>query len=255
MDKIQLDKPGSEFYEPGYPVDVSPGSSERDQAAWGKYVLEISRIYRLFVSFNTTITQVESVINSVVSSMNDTMTKFNLRIQQIIDDYTLPVGFITMYYGNIANIPKSWALCDGTNGTPDLRDRFVIGAGRSYGLGGKGGSTTVTLTANNLPEHRHTLAAAGSTDSDYHPGIAAAVQTIDDGVTGTVITNGVYNESSGAGKGYNRAERSGSAYAAKGLANRANTHQQNITANEAMMSTPVNITPPYCAVYYIMKVK
>ena len=39
-----------------------------------------------------------------------------------------PVGGIIMYDGLIANIPAGWALCDGTNGTPDLRDKFVVGA-------------------------------------------------------------------------------------------------------------------------------
>ncbi len=255
MANIELNRPGSEFYEPGYPVDVSPGSSEQNRTAWGKQVLETSRIYRMFISFNSTIAEIEKVINEVVDSMNETMTEFRLRMQQLVEDYTLPLGTIIMFHGEKSKIPKSWALCDGTNGTPDLRDRFVIGAGGDYEQGSFGGARSVKLTANNLPEHRHTLAAAGSTDSDSHGGINAAVQTISDGVTGTVITNGVYNESSGAGKGYGRSERSGSPYATKGLSNRADTHQTGITPEEAMMSTPVDIVPPYCAVYYIMKVK
>jgi hypothetical protein len=41
---------------------------------------------------------------------------------------TVPVGGIIMYDGLIADIPAGWQLCDGTNGTPDMRNRFVIGA-------------------------------------------------------------------------------------------------------------------------------
>ena len=37
-------------------------------------------------------------------------------------------GMIMMWSGSIATIPSGWVLCDGTNSTPDLRDRFVIGA-------------------------------------------------------------------------------------------------------------------------------
>lgn len=37
-------------------------------------------------------------------------------------------GAILLWYGLIATIPSGWRLCDGTNGTPDLRDKFVVGA-------------------------------------------------------------------------------------------------------------------------------
>jgi len=51
-------------------------------------------------------------------------------------------GFIGMFSGSIGSIPSDWALCDGTNGTPDLRDRFVVGAGSTYSVGATGGATT-----------------------------------------------------------------------------------------------------------------
>ncbi len=38
----------------------------------------------------------------------------------------IPSGFIAMWHGSIASIPSGWQLCDGTNGTPDLRNRFII---------------------------------------------------------------------------------------------------------------------------------
>ena len=44
----------------------------------------------------------------------------------------VPIGGIIMWYGAINTIPSGYALCDGTSGTPDLRDRFVIGAGDTY---------------------------------------------------------------------------------------------------------------------------
>lgn len=52
----------------------------------------------------------------------------------------IPSGGIIMWSGDISKIPAGWKLCDGSNGTPDLRDRFVVGAGTSYSTGATGGS-------------------------------------------------------------------------------------------------------------------
>ena len=58
----------------------------------------------------------------------------------------LPHGAIIMWSGSISSIPVGWNLCDGSNGTPDLRDRFVIAAGNNYAVGTIGGNVTVSLT-------------------------------------------------------------------------------------------------------------
>lgn len=59
----------------------------------------------------------------------------------------IPRGFIGMYSGAVAEIPGGWALCDGSNGTPDLRGRFVTGAGGSYAPGDAGGSADAVVVA------------------------------------------------------------------------------------------------------------
>jgi len=69
---------------------------------------------------------------------------------------TIPAGLISMWSGSIGSIPSGWYLCDGSNGTPNLTDRFVVGAGSTYAVNGTGGVTSVTLTTNNLPAHTHT---------------------------------------------------------------------------------------------------
>lgn len=51
-------------------------------------------------------------------------------------------GIICLWSGAIVDIPNGWALCDGNNGTPDLRDRFIMGAGGSKNPGQTGGTTT-----------------------------------------------------------------------------------------------------------------
>jgi len=85
----------------------------------------------------------------------------------------VPSGLIIEWYGSVESIPAGWYLCDGANGTPDLRDRFIVGAGGSYGRGETGGLATVTptgsvdmadhiLTVAELPVHHH-----GITDKNH----------------------------------------------------------------------------------------
>jgi hypothetical protein len=54
----------------------------------------------------------------------------------------IPHGVIAMWSGTLATIPSGWALCDGTSGTPDLRDRFIYGCSTSENPGVVGGSTS-----------------------------------------------------------------------------------------------------------------
>ena len=67
----------------------------------------------------------------------------------------MPVGTILPYVGALDKIPHGWFLCDGTNGTPDLRDRFITGAGLSYNLHDVGGENFHLLLVNELPSHNH----------------------------------------------------------------------------------------------------
>ncbi len=77
-----------------------------------------------------------------------------------------PSGCIAWWSGSEASIPSGWVLCNGSNGTPNLRDRFVVGAGGNYAKGAYGGANTVTtsatitiaghaLTAAEMPLHTH----------------------------------------------------------------------------------------------------
>ena len=73
----------------------------------------------------------------------------------------VPRGTIVMFNGAAA--PAGWAICDGARGeTPDLRNRFIVGAGASYGVGATGGADTVTLTVEQIPSHSHTFHMMGN---------------------------------------------------------------------------------------------
>jgi len=83
----------------------------------------------------------------------------------------IPSGGIIMWSGAINAIPSGWALCDGQNNTPDLRDRFVVGAGDSYSVNATGGANTVTLTVDEMPSHTHLTANSQTgTAVDYPTG-------------------------------------------------------------------------------------
>lgn len=79
-----------------------------------------------------------------------------------------PRGGIIMWSGAVASIPESWALCDGANGTPDLRDRFIVGAGGAYGVADVGGADTVTLAEAQLPAHGHAAGALAAASGGGH---------------------------------------------------------------------------------------
>ena len=68
----------------------------------------------------------------------------------------VPIGGIILWSGSVASIPAGWALCNGSSGTPDLRNRFVIGAGGSYSPGATGGATTTTVN------HTHSISSTTS---------------------------------------------------------------------------------------------
>lgn len=77
----------------------------------------------------------------------------------------LPSGIICMWSGATTTIPSGWYLCNGSNGTPDLRNRFIIGAGSTYAVDNTGGETTVTLTVNQIPSHSHSIEGYSPTGS------------------------------------------------------------------------------------------
>jgi len=67
----------------------------------------------------------------------------------------VPSGGIIMWSGSISAVPSGYYLCDGSNGTPNLKDSFVVGAGATYSVGNTGGFTS-SVTSNvgtNLPTY------------------------------------------------------------------------------------------------------
>lgn len=84
------------------------------------------------------------------------------------------VGEVRMWHGAVANIASTWGagwqLADGTNGTANLKDRFIVGAGNTYAPNATGGNATNTLSVANMPSHNHGINDPGHNHSVNDPG-------------------------------------------------------------------------------------
>lgn len=97
----------------------------------------------------------EEVSIDLATTVTTQGTPLNKVLFDKIDKYLCPAGIITMWSGSQSNIPTGWALCNGQNGTPDLRNRFIVGAGDEYNVSSNGGAKTHTITIDEMPSHSH----------------------------------------------------------------------------------------------------
>lgn len=172
------------------------------------------------------------------------------------------VGMIMLWSGSAGSIPTGWKLCNGANSTPDLRGRFIVGAGGTYNPGDTGGAATasittssegahdhsgatgsVTLTEAEMPAHNHRIygwqgSGSGSADQNKQLGVSgvglAASYSPGTSTLGYVDTNGSgaeYTENTGGGG--------------------AHSHTVSSVAAHSHTAT-VDTLPPYYALCYIM---
>jgi hypothetical protein len=110
-----------------------------------------------------------------------------------------PAGVIVLWSGSIGSIPAGWVLCNGSNGTPDLRNRFVVGAGSTYSVDASGGSAdaivvshTHTATVTD-PGHVHNMTFFSSANGTVGPSsslmVDPATQNTASATTGISVTN------------------------------------------------------------------
>lgn len=177
----------------------------------------------------------------------------------------VPLGLIAIWSGSIATIPANWHLCDGTNGTVDLRDRFIVGAGNAYAVGATGGATSNTptitvsghaLTQAELPAYGLAVSdpghAHGTTDPGHQHYAYQYAATAAPGAEtfASLVTNGV----GGSYNGYTAIVNTGvtintaftSISVSSGGSNSPHTHPAS--------STAVPTLPPYYALAFIQKI-
>ena len=111
-------------------------------------------------------------------------------------DGIVPEGGIIIWSGTHNNIPTGFAICDGANGTPDLRGRFVVGysgSGDYSAVGNTGGSDSRTLTESNMPSHNHSGSIANNTNSHSHTGTGNSANASHSHASGTTSNPGNYH--------------------------------------------------------------
>ena len=143
----------------------------------------------------------------------------------------VPTGCILLWSGSTGSIPATWYLCDGTNGTPDLRDRFIVGAGNTYAVNATGGSADAIVVT-----HNHTATSTVTDPGHKHNAITQV------------------NGGSGSGNQYANSF-AGSTDTTSTLMIQTNTTGITVattTATSGTSGTNANL-PPYYALAYIMK--
>ncbi len=109
------------------------------------------------VTASATLTAVNANISSTVTaeqitSTDDANITGTCTAGDFVGNGTIPIGGIIMWSGTDGSIPANWALCNGSNGTPNLVDRFIVGRGNNYSSGATGGQTDSII-----PDHTHTV--------------------------------------------------------------------------------------------------
>jgi hypothetical protein len=141
---------------------------------------------------------------------------------------TFVAGMIMLWSGSSASIPSGWLLCDGSSSTPDLRNRFVVGATSTYAVGATGGSADAIVVS-----HTHTATSTVTDPGHLH-----------------VIANASGGTPNGGGAYIQGADNPGAS---------RNTNSQTTgitvaTTNASSGSSGTNANlPPYYALCYIMK--
>lgn len=87
-----------------------------------------------------------------IIGLSNELNKLQMQINAV---QVIPSGMIMIWNGSVSEIPYGWTLCNGENGTPDLTDKFVLGAGNNYFVGLTGGETETILTVDQIPSHTH----------------------------------------------------------------------------------------------------
>ncbi|QNB14300.1 hypothetical protein G5S35_22440 [Paraburkholderia tropica] len=187
-----------------------------------------------------------------------------------LKDYE-PIGTIKLWSGTPANIygafGPNWVLCNGQNGTPNLMDKFVIGAGNAYASGATGGTTSYTLSVANMPVHSHGINDPGHNHGVNDPGHNHGVN--DPGHAHGFVVTAYNTDSNGQGaltggsqnigwdgqyNGTTNGSGTGIWLNASGTGIWLNGSGTGISVQNAGSGAALTIIPPYYALCYVMKI-
>jgi len=213
----------------------------------------------------STVNSLREIAQAFVSHVTDKNNPHGVTVEQIgaaPSDAAIPIGGIIMWSGSVDSIPPGWALCDGRNGTPDLRDRFIVGAGGSYNVGNTGGRKEVTLTTSQLPTHTHT-ASISSSGTHNHTGTTSLEEIGDQDMFGSLhtVTERVPNrsnkidtyETDGAAVLEINPTRLDTNHSHAFTTSSNGSHSHSITISSTGGGQAHENRPPYYALCFIMK--
>lgn len=200
-------------------------------------------------------------IDSTVHGLAGSLSSLSASVSALTP-FIVPSGFIGLWSGSAASIPSGWRLCDGSNGTPDLRDRFIVGAGNSYAPGATGGTVNQTpainvfghqLTQAELPNYNLQV----NDPTHGHADTGHVHTTID--ASPNVVTNSFASGLSLSGSG--NVGILNSPVTGPGAAQITNSYT-GISVNSAgsnalhghgASASAIDVRPPYYALCFIMK--
>ena len=169
---------------------------------------------------------------------------------QWISDYIsgltgIPIGGIIMWNG--PTVPTGWALCDGTNETPNLSGRFILGSGNvtdssgnigNYSLGQTQGQIDVRLSVDEIPAHSHTINDPGHR---HETKLYYALKQFEVASQDNVISS------------LSNTDNTTTQQTFFGLPLQSSVNQTGITINNTGGGTSHNNMPPYYVLAYIMR--
>lgn len=159
---------------------------------------------------------------------------------------SLPTGIIVMWSGSIASIPAGWALCDGSLGTPNLIDMFILSVSTAENPGATGGNHSYSLSAAQLPSHTHS-GNTSTNGSHFHTNGSNSSGVFYSDPLPAELNNGLTLGSEFFDGGASGISRGGFMTSTEG------SHNHTFTTDPAGSGTPIDNRPAYYKLAFIMK--
>jgi len=223
---------------PGTPTGNASAEVSHPASSYGNYRHPITHYHKLNIPSGQGATSSGSAPSMNNSSTTPTQVYHYLwGLEKTSSSAAEDEGMIVLWDGTVGNIPEDWLLCDGSNSTPDLRNRFLRMANSSGEVGGTGGSNSHSHGGGS---HSH---SSGSHNHTNVKGNTAAWPTQAWG-----IEAGAHPTTSYSGLGTNYSPAHIHTYVSSGWTTDSTTTP---CPSGTATSNSVDATPPYRTVLYL----
>ena len=174
-------------------------------------------------------------LNATASTVTGTATA-----DTFVGKGIIPIGGIIMWSGTDGNVPANWSLCNGSGGTPNLVDRFIVGRGSAYGSGATGGSKDAVVV-----DHNHPYSTTTGSEGDHNHAFKASNRAGDSDAWSNTNKGFIGDLDSAA---FTQAADTNKIYD-----NGSHQHSVSGTTDSIGSSGSDKNLPPYYALAYIMR--